>query len=146
VIVASTGTTVPVLALDGDLPEGEGREVVERVCGDCHGVDLVASQVRTRTEWQLLVEEMIGRGAAATADDQTAIISYAFTHFGRVNVNRATEDDLVVVLRVTSDEAKAIVNHRSRGEFRSLDDLRQVPGLDSARIDERKQHVAFTGT
>ena len=133
------------VAVDDGLPAGEGKETVLRVCGDCHGVDLVSSQYRRRGEWSNLVEDMAGRGGNATPDDVQTIINYGFTHFGLVNVNKAPEADLTKVLQLTPEEAKAVVEFRTKGEFKTVDDLKKVPGLDAAKVDEQKDHIVFTG-
>ena len=130
----------------GDLPDGEGQETVIRICGDCHSVEKIPSPRRSRAEWQELVEEMAARNGVATADDIYTIVHYVVASFGRVNVNRASEDDLVEIVQLTASEASAIVEFQKRqGDYHTLDDLRKVPGLDFARIQERKDRIGFTG-
>ena len=54
--------------------------------------------------------------------------------------------DELRIVQLTKDEADAIVDFRTKqGEFRTLEDLRKVPGLDFARIQERKDHIGFSG-
>ena len=130
----------------GELPEGEGRDVVEAICSNCHGLDQVAAQRRTRGEWEYLVEDMASR-AGAGADDIKAIVGYVVAHFGRANVNNAPESDLVVIVDLTQAEATAIVEYRKKeGDYRTLEDLRKVPALDFARIQARKDRIVFTGS
>lgn len=143
--VAGAWTSVPVVARDGDLPEGEGREIVQRACGDCHGPEVTVATLWTRPEWEQLVEDMIGRGAPATPDEQPVILEYLFANFGRVNVNRAPQADLAAVLRLTPEEATAIADYRAKGQLTSIDDLRKVPGVDAAKLERRKEHITFAG-
>ena len=131
----------------GDLPDGEGRETVIRICGDCHGVEKISSPRRSRAEWQELVEEMAARNGVATADEIHTIVRYVVVNFGRVNVNRASEADLMEIVQLTASEASANVEFRTReGDYRTLDDLRRVPGLDFAKIQERKDRMGFSGS
>jgi competence protein ComEA len=89
---------------------------------------------------------MAGRGGAATEDDTRVIVDYVVAHFGLVNVNRASEGDLVEIVQLSASDAAAIVEFRMReGEFRTLDDLRKVQGVDFATIQERKDRIVFTG-
>jgi competence protein ComEA len=141
--LAGAGTTSQVAARAVELPGGEGREIVQRACIDCHPADLIMANLWTRPEWERLVEEMIARGAPATPDEQPTIVAYLFSNFGRVNANRAPQDDLAAVLRLTADEAKAIVDHRANGEFTSLEDLKKVPGVDSTKLEARKAHITY---
>ena len=134
------------VAVDDGLPAGQGKETVLRVCGDCHGVDLVSAQYRRRGEWTNLVEDMASRGGNATQDDIKAIVDYGFTHFGLLNINNAAEADLTKVLQLTPEEAKAVVEYRTKqGEFKTIDDVKKVPGLDAAKVDQEKDHIVFTG-
>ena len=133
-------------AQNGDLPAGEGLETVIRICGDCHGVEKIPSPRRSRAEWQDLVEEMAARNGVATPDEIHTIVQYVVANFGRVNVNRSSEGDLVEIVRLTASEASAIVEFRRRaGDYHTLDDLRKVPGLDFTRIQERKDRIGFSG-
>lgn len=117
-----------------------------RVCDDCHGVDLFEDQRRTRAQWREVVEDMVSRGANASNDDTRAIIDYLATVLGRVNVNKATESDIATVLELASTEASAIVSYRATsGEFKALDDLKNVPGLDFRKVEARKDRITFSG-
>jgi competence protein ComEA len=129
-----------------ELPAGDGRDLVMSTCGDCHGLEKVSAQRRSRAEWQDMVQDMASRTGVATEDDIKVIVHYVVVHFGRVNVNRGSAADLVEIADLTPEEAAAIVEFRKdHGEYRALDDLRKVPGLDFARIQERKDRIGFTG-
>ena len=145
-LLASHGALLAQEGRAGDLPDGEGRETVIRVCGDCHGLEKIPSPRRSRAEWQDLVEEMAARNGVATPDDIHTIVQYVVANFGRVNVNRSSEGDLVEIVQLTASEASAIVEFRKRaGDYQTLDDLRKVPGLNFTRIQERKDRIGFSG-
>ena len=128
------------------LPAGYGRDVLFRVCGDCHGVETVTAERRTRAEWRGVVEDMSSRGEQATDDEIKKLIDYLSIHVGRVNVNRASADDLKGVLELTPEQASAIVAYRMKeGDFHTIDDLKKVPAIDARRIDERKGRIVFAG-
>ena len=128
------------------LPEGDGRELLFRTCAECHGVESVTAERRTRAEWQGVVDDMAGRGAQASDDDVKTLVAYLSINVGRVNVNRASEEDLKAVVGVSADEAAAIVAHRTKeGSFKTLDDLKRVPGVDGRKLDERKGRIVFAG-
>ena len=129
-----------------DLPPGEGRDEIMTHCSDCHGIEKVTSPRRSRAEWQDLVQDMAARNGVATDDDIKVIVRYVVANFGRVNVNRATAADLLDIVQLAADEAAAIVDFRNQaGEYRALEDLRKVPGIDFAKIQERKDRIVFTG-
>ena len=128
------------------LPPGEGRDVLVNVCSQCHDLEPVSSRFRTRGEWKDMIEEMAARGGTGP-DDVKAIIRYAVSHLGVVNVNTASATDLAEIVQLTPAEGSAIVEFRKQaGEFTTLDDLKKVPNLDFARVDARKDHITFAGS
>jgi competence protein ComEA len=126
------------------LPPGEDRELLVRVCGDCHGLENVTSQRRTQAEWRGVVDDMTARGAEATEEEIKALVLYLSLHVGRVNVNRASAEDLKGVLELSTEQAEAMVTFRTRqGDFHTIDDVKKVPGIPAQVIDERKDRIVF---
>ena len=66
-----------------DLPEGPGKEVVLKVCTQCHGVAEFTSKRNTRAEWDEEVDKMAARGAKASDDEFDAIVTYLAKNFGK---------------------------------------------------------------
>src|SRR5579875_117360 len=58
------------------LPQGQGRETVQRVCGACHPATIVLGHGMTREGWGQVVASMITRGAKGTPADFEAITDY----------------------------------------------------------------------
>jgi competence protein ComEA len=55
--------------------------------------------------------------------------------FAAVNINTATVDELDAVKGIGPSKAKAIVDYRSKnGQFKSLDDLKEVKGFGEKSI------------
>jgi mono/diheme cytochrome c family protein len=71
------------LASAQDLPEGEGKAVVQKVCGACHGVDYVSNLKHTKAEWKSVVDTMVGYGANPTDQEVEIIVNYLTKNFGR---------------------------------------------------------------
>jgi len=132
------------LAQAQDLPEGKGKDVVEQVCGACHGTDLVAARRATRQGWSYLVDDMVSRGASATNEQIATINEYLTAHFGQVNVNKEPSAQIASVLEITAAQADAIVKYRTdHGDFKTMDDLKKVPGLETAKLDSKKDRVVY---
>jgi competence protein ComEA len=127
-----------------DLPEGKGKDVLESVCGACHGTDLVASRRATKEGWSYIVDDMVSRGASATNEQIATINEYLAKNLGQVNVNKGKSAELAAVLEITSDQADAIVKYRmEHGDFKTVDDLKKVPGLATAKLDAKKDRVVY---
>lgn len=67
---------------DNKLPEGDGKQVTERVCSACHGIDSVVSERHNKGEWQKVVDDMASRGADATDAEFKQIVEYLTKYFG----------------------------------------------------------------
>jgi competence protein ComEA len=80
--VAVTGLvlTSPPLAAQSDthpsLPAGEGRDVMIRVCSQCHEPEKVVGQENDERGWKDLVDQMASNGAQASDEELAAIVKY----------------------------------------------------------------------
>jgi competence protein ComEA len=71
---------------------------------------------------------------------------YLSWRVGRVNLNDATEQDLIRVVELPPAAAAAILDYRTlEGRFQSLDDLRKVPGLDLRALEGRADRLIIAG-
>ena len=123
----------------------KGEETFTRNCVKCHPVDRIAGSRRSRTQWEEVMTTMqTARGAVITDEDWEVIQTYLVKHYGRVNVNRATADDMVEVLGVTPETAGAIVKYRKEhGEFVDYDAFSKVPGLDLEKLEKLRDAISF---
>src|SRR5580658_3765073 len=127
-----------------DLPQGKGKDVLESVCGACHGTDLVAARRATKEGWSYLVDDMVSRGASATNEQIATIIDYLAKNLGQVNVNKGKSDEIASVLEISSAQADAVVKYRmDHGDFKTIDDLKKVPELAAAKLDSKKDRVVY---
>jgi competence ComEA-like helix-hairpin-helix protein len=128
-----------------DLPEAKGKDLYERICGSCHGTDVVFKTRTTKEKWKVTVDEMAARGAEGTDEQLDTIIDYLAKCFGpRVNVNKAEAKDLETQFEITPKEAEATVQYRrDKGDFKELADLKGVPGVDFSKIESVRYRVIF---
>ncbi len=76
------GLTAPALADDyKSLPEGPGRDVMVRVCAQCHSPEVAAQQTLDAPGWKALVDQMANNGAQATDAEFDTIAKYLATAF-----------------------------------------------------------------
>jgi competence protein ComEA len=130
------------------LPDGPGKNVVESVCSLCHDASTaIIGKQWSKTQWELKVAEMLQEEPDVTREERAAILEYLSTYFkpgGKIYVNKAAADVLQTALDVSSQTADAIVRHRDRnGAFKTLEDLKKVPGLDAAKVDSKKELLVF---
>ena len=94
---------------------------------------------------------MIARGAQGSDEDFQAILDYLSKNFlgeaaRPLNVNTATSVELESVLLLLRKEAAAVIAYREKnGLFKSVDDLKKVPGIDAKKIDAQKDRLYFGG-
>jgi competence protein ComEA len=129
-----------------ELPAGKGKDVVEKICGACHGTDIIAAMKASRDGWTDVVEDMISKGATASATEKTQLLDYLATYLGetKVNVNKATAADLAKALEITDKDAAAIVKYKQdNGDFKTWADLAKVPDVDQKKLEAKKDSVTF---
>jgi competence protein ComEA len=128
------------------LPDAPGKETFVMVCSMCHSPTAVIGKQGTRQWWQSKVTEMLQEVTDVPDSDVNAIVAYLAKNFPivKVNVNKAVAKDLETSLELTSKESEAIVEYReAHGNFKTLDDLKKVPGLDSVKIESKKDRLEF---
>jgi competence protein ComEA len=140
---------VPFLALGSaqELPQGKGKDLVEQVCVGCHGLEVITGQRATSKGWSGIVDDMIQRGATATPEDFRTIVEYLAKNFARavaVNINLSSAKEIETSLDLTGKEAEAIVRYRQdHGDFKDWESLLKVTGVDTRKLDAKKDRIVF---
>ena len=125
--------------------EVKAEEAFTRTCIKCHPTDRIAGSRRTRSQWEEVMTTMqTARGAVIADEDWDVIQAYLVKHYGRVNVNRATANDLVEVLGLAPETATGIVSYRKEhGDFIDYDAFAKVPGLDVGKLEKLRDAISF---
>ena len=129
------------------LPDGPGKDVVGKFCFECHGAGNFRKVRLNKDDWSDQVADMVDRGAKANEAEMAAIVDYLTKNFGKdskVNVNTAPLVELKVVLGLSVKESQAVIDYReANGKFKAPQDLKKVPDIDAAKIDAKKDLIAF---
>jgi competence protein ComEA len=131
------------------LPDGPGKAETERICSQCHELARSISLRQDHAGWEATVNQMISLGAKATDKETQSVIDYLAANFAaeevpRINVNKARAIELESGLTLRRSEAAAIVEYRTKnGPFKSIEDLKKVPGVDAAKIEAKKDRLTF---
>ena len=59
-----------------NLPEGAGKDVVERACSVCHPATIVMGRHMNRDQWKAQVTRMVQEGAELTNAEFTLVVDY----------------------------------------------------------------------
>jgi competence protein ComEA len=131
------------------LPDGPGKAETERVCSQCHELERSISLHQDRDAWQATMNKMVGLGAKGTEKEFQAVVDYLAKNYPgeavpKLDVNHAESIDLESGLSLKRSEAAAIIQYRTRnGPFKSVEDLKKVPGIDAAKIEAKKDRLVF---
>jgi virginiamycin B lyase len=68
-------------ALAQNLPNGNGREVVETICSGCHDLSPITDAGFSRQDWEIVVKSMIDMGATIKPDQVVVITNYLAANF-----------------------------------------------------------------
>jgi len=126
------------------LPDGPGKKTVEKVCFKCHGPENVLKKRHTKAQWDKVLDTMAENGAKATDAEFEEVLNYLSRYFAQINVNKASASEIQEVVDLSTEEAEAIVKYRgTNGEFKSVEEVAKVPGLDAKKIADRKDRMLF---
>jgi competence protein ComEA len=136
-----------------EMPDGPGKTLLLRTCSKCHQVDTIARQHKDNDAWTATIIKMVGLGSVATDDEYETILTYLTANYGslppgvhaKIEVNKETATELASQFGVSDKDAAAIVTYRAKnGPFKSIDDLKKVPGIDTKKIDDKKDDLSFS--
>ena len=93
---------------------------------------------------------MAQKGVTAPTEQFDAVAAYMAKYFGKqedtakLNMNKATADQIVAAIGLTPDEAKALVTYREKhGEYREWGEMLVVYGVDGRKLEAAKDKMSF---
>jgi competence protein ComEA len=131
------------------LPDGPGKAETEKLCVQCHEMAKSVSVRQDRNGWGVTMTKMVSLGAKFSDQDFGTILEYLTKNFPAdeippVNVNKARAIQLESRLSLKRSEAAKILRYRKEhGDFKSIEDLKKVPGIDVAKIEAKKDRLVF---
>jgi competence protein ComEA len=161
-VVRILGRPAALLALVGasalpaqqqqSFPDGQGKDTFLRICSVCHGAQIVLGRGNTEDGWTQVVLNMVQRGAQGSEQEFGEIVQYLAKNFPpkaegsvmTVNVNKASAEEIKTALDLALKDAQAIVAYREHnGAFKTVEQVEKVPGVDSAKIESKKDRITF---
>src|SRR6185503_18743202 len=70
------------MAVPQELPEGEGKKLLEERCASCHSLKPVVSLKQSQIAWKELVVKMVGFGAQLDDKEVDVATEYLTKYFG----------------------------------------------------------------
>jgi competence protein ComEA len=141
---ATTSRAVDAAAQADKLPDAPGKATVVGVCTSCHGSDVITDGPRTVAGWIDTALAMKDFGAMATEAEWKTVTDYLVTNLALLEVNKAEAAHFQLVFGVSEAVAKEIVAFRDmQGGFKTIDDLKKAPGVNSPKIDALKERLIF---
>ena len=132
-----------------ELPEGEGREVTMKLCRQCHDLARSISVRQDKAGWNTTMNKMVAFGMKGSPKEFALVVDYLSKHFPadevpKLKINEASAIELESALSLRRSQAAALIAYREKnGPFKSLDDLKKVPNLDVAKLEEKKDRIVF---
>jgi competence protein ComEA len=147
-VIFLTAIFVAPLWAQDDMPEGPGKPATVRICTGCHGAEMFAGTHKSGDDWDRTITTMTEKGLAISDADYATVLDYLSKNLGplppKINVNKGSAADLARILGITAKQADAIVAYRTKnGDFKDLDSVKKVEGLDAAALDAKKDSIVF---
>jgi competence protein ComEA len=126
-----------------------GKAETEKICSQCHDLARSLSLHQDRAGWQATMDKMVTLGAQGSEQELKAVVDYLAKYFPaeevpKINVNTARAIEFESGLTLRRSQAAAIVEYRTKhGAFKSIEDLKKVPGIDAAKLEEKKDRLSF---
>ncbi len=145
-LLLSILVAVPAQAEPGDAP---GKPVVEKHCVTCHDLPTSVSLRQDSNGWAITLKKMVGFGMKASEQELHTMLDYLAEQYPAedlppVNINKARAIQIESRLSLRRSEAAVILQYRKEhGDFKSIEDLLKVPGIDSAKIAAIKDRLIF---
>ena len=133
----------------GPAPDGPGKAELQKLCVGCHELEKSFSLKQDRDGWQRTMEKMVSFGMKSTDEEYKAVFEYLVKHYAadevpKVKVNKATAIELESGLSLKRSQAKAVIEYRDKnGAFKSIEDLKKVPGIEADKIEAKKDRLSF---
>lgn len=131
------------------MPDGPGKAETQKLCSNCHELDKSLSLKQDRAGWQRTVEKMLASGLKASDADINTVLDYLTRNYPaddvpRLKVNSADAIEFESILAIKRSQAAAIIAYRTKnGPFKSIADLKKVPGIEAAKLDAKKDRLIF---
>jgi competence protein ComEA len=131
------------------MPDGPGKEEARKFCAGCHELAKSFSMKQDRAGWQLTMEKMVSYGLKISEKDFGVVLEYVVKNYPaddvpKINVNKAAAIELESGLSLKRSQAAAVIQYREKnGDFKSIEDLKKVPGIDADKIEARKDRLIF---
>jgi hypothetical protein len=82
-LLALSGFVVWSQEASTKLPDGPGKELTARLCGQCHGIEKFASDRRTKADWDEIINKMADdEGLEITQPEYEVVIAYLSKYLG----------------------------------------------------------------
>ena len=83
IVVSGAAAMVAVIApvAAQDLPNGNGRDMVQMICSGCHDLSPITDGGFSRQDWETVVKSMIDMGASIKPEQVAVIANYLAANF-----------------------------------------------------------------
>ena len=145
----STALSMAGMQAPATAQEEAGKAELRKLCVGCHELEKAYSIKQDRDGWQRTMEKMVAFGMKSSEADYKTVLdflvkNYAADEVPKVKVNKATAIELESGLSLKRSQAKAVIEYRTKnGPFKSIADLKKVPGIEAEKIEAGKDRLSF---
>jgi len=127
------------------LPEGDGKVILQARCVECHGLARVSAGHKSQKSWSNTLQVMIINGAKLKDDEIAALAEFLAVNFGlAVNINAASAAELARVPMLDDRLSAAIIAYREKnGLFTKIEDLAQVEGFSADLVNRIRNKITI---
>ena len=127
------------------LPDVPGKATVQKVCGSCHGAEVVLGRPHSEDSWADIVTKMVQRGAKGSEEELYEVVQYFAANIKAlppIKVNTANPKELEVYLNLNEKEVTDMFKERQKAPFKSIQDLKRVAGIEE-KVRAQQHRIEF---
>jgi cytochrome c5 len=132
------------VALSQELPDGEGKKLLEQRCVDCHSLEPVATLQQSQDDWKKLVARMVAYGAQLNGKEAAVVIGYLTSSFGPAAAKPETQEEKTAKRYIqgicSSCHEAGLIRSTAATKQEWLDIVTRMNGLD-AGVSQRDVEV-----
>ena len=83
VTACSSGAPSSTTSAPSSTASQDGAALAQERCAVCHPLTFVERSRHTATEWKIIVDTMISRGAQLTPQEETTMVGWLAANFGQ---------------------------------------------------------------
>ena len=83
IFFTACSSATPAATTPASTTSQDGSTLVQERCSVCHPLTFVERSRHSATDWRIIIDMMISRGAQLTPDEETTVVNWLAANYGQ---------------------------------------------------------------